>query len=217
MDALSLDGSFITSMAVKRFVFLLAFLLPPWLLLTQDINPLLYEETWLEQETRVINGYAVTKDFEQLPRNPASYNFRPITAVSYKDFQQLRSEMKQKAVLENLDKRSLHEALKRLADSAGGGQLQIYLSRYEENEANFRWYFVILRGEDNEGKLWEKEIGYQAPQNPYERGWWNYVTLDIPIRIKPPFYVYLDQKNSQFLSDFRFHVEEVEKEDASEK
>ncbi|MEJ2593726.1 MAG: hypothetical protein P8100_01025, partial [bacterium] len=176
-------------------------------LLSQEIDSVLYQKTWLDQETRIINGYAVTKDFGQLTRNPAAYNFLPITSVSYKDADQLAEELSDSAQDQNWGEKKLQERIRELQDEAPGGQLQIYISRYNENEANFRWFFVIIRGEDDKGKLWEKEIGYQAPRNPYERGWWNYTTLNIPFDLKPPFYVYLNQKNSKYLSDFRFHIE----------
>ena len=188
-------------------LFLPIVLLFPLFLSAQMIDSVLYQKTWIDQEERIINGYSVTKDFGQLNRNPAAYNFFPITAVSYKDLNQLIRELERKAEEEKWDSEKLRDEMIHLQDKASGGQLQIYISRYEEQLANFRWYFVIIRGEDDKGKLFEKELGYQAPQNPYQRGWWNYITLDLPIKLEVPFYVYLNQKNSHYLSDFRFHIQ----------
>lgn len=190
-------------------VFIIIF---PIFLFGQEIDSVLYQKTWLDQETRMINGYNITKDFGQINRNPAAYNFFPITAVSYKDVDQLQSELENKAAENNWTKEKLDEESDQLQQSSPGGELQIYISRYDENEANFRWYFVIIRGRDDDGKLWEKEIGYQAPQNPYERGWWNYTTLKIPVKLELPFYVYLNHKNSKNLSDFRFHIAKTAKD-----
>ncbi len=204
------------SFLLKR-IFLSAIGLAPLFLLGQEIDSVLYQKTWLDQETRIINGYAVTKDFGNLTRNPAAYNFLPITSVSYKDHDQLLKELREMAQDKNWSEKELQEKTLALLDGAPGGQLQIYISRYNENEANFRWFFVIIRGEDDKGKLWEKEIGYQAPRNPYERGWWNYTTLNIPFELEAPFYVYLNQKNSKYLSDFRFHIEKIDETEESQK
>lgn len=190
-----------------KLIYLVFIVILPSILIGQEIDSVLFRKTWLDQETRVINGYSVTKDFGQINRNPAAYNFFPITAVSYKDFNQLKEQLESVAAENNWSTEKLRQEIITLQDTAPGGELQIYISRYDENQANFRWYFVILRGRDDKGKLWEKEIGYQSPENPYERGWWNYTTLNIPIKLETPFYVYLNHKNSNFLSDFRFHID----------
>jgi len=173
----------------------------------QDINPELYQKTWLDNETRYFNGYAVTKIFGQMPHAPSAYNFLPITSVAYKGLKELKEDLKTKAVERDWSKAELNAQLLNLEQNAQGGMIEIYISRYEENKANFRWFFVIIRGEDDKGKLWEEEIGYQAPEVPYERGYWNYTTMQIPIELKPPFYIYLNDKQSKYLSDFKFLIE----------
>ncbi len=173
----------------------------------QDINPQLYEKTWQDNETRYFNGYAVTKIFGHVFRAPAAYNFLPITAVAYKDMDQLKAELTKTAEENNLSDKERDEDFRELEKKASGGQLEIYISRFDEDRANFRWFFVIIRGADDKGKLWEKYLSYQAPEVPYDRGWWNYTTVKIPIKLSPPFYVYLDDKLSQYLSDFKFRVE----------
>lgn len=173
----------------------------------QDINPKLYEKTWQDNETRYFNGFAVTKIFGHVFRAPAAYNFLPITAVAYKDLSQLKAELTKKAEENKWGNRERDEKFKELEKNAKGGQLEIYISRFDEDRANFRWFFVIIRGADDKGKLWEKYLSYQAPEVPYDRGWWNYTTVKIPIDLTPPFYVYLDDKLSQYLSDFKFRVE----------
>lgn len=175
-------------------------------LLSQEIDPLLYEKSWLEKETRVFNGYPITKEFGQLPHMPKAYNVLPITAVSYKNYNQLTEGLIKEFSEKQDSEKELEKQLHDLEKKAIGGEIQIYISRYEEEDANFKWFFVILRGEDNKGKLWEHEIGYQAPQNPYERGWWNYTAVKVPVEIKPPFFIYLNDKHSKYLSDFMFKV-----------
>lgn len=182
----------------------------------QDINPQLYQKTWLDNEVRYFNGYAITKIFGQMPHAPAAYQFMPITAIAYRGFIGLKDSLLAEAQLNNWKDEELNRKLEELEKNAQGGELEIYISRYDEEQANFRWFFVILRGMDDKGKLWEKELGYQAPQRPYERGWWNYTTLQIPIDVKPPFYVYFNDKSSKYLSDFKFKVEQAPPSSATE-
>jgi hypothetical protein len=168
---------------------------------------MLYEKTWLDKETRIFNDHSITKEFGQMPHSPSAYNVMPITSVSYRSHQQLKEDILSEGKKQNLTELELNERLSALDKNAKGGEIQIYISRYEEEQANFKWYFVVIRGEDDKDKLWEHEIGYQAPQNPYERGWWNYTTVKIPGEIKTPFYIYFNDKHSKFLSDFKFKVD----------
>lgn len=173
----------------------------------QDINPKLYEKTWQDNETRYFNGFAVTKIFGHVFHAPAAYNFLPITAVAYKDLNQLKAELTKTAEENNWSDQQRDEEFKNLEKTAKGGELEIYLARGDEDRANFKWFFVIIRGGDDKGKLWEKDLSYQAPEVPYDRGWWNYTTVKIPIELTPPFYVYFNDKQSQYLSDFKFLIE----------
>jgi hypothetical protein len=179
-------------------------------LISQDINPLLYSNTWLDNETRNFAGYEITKIFGQLPDNPATYNYSPLTAVLYSDAQFLENKMKETAESEQWSKETIDKNLHEIKINSPGGQLQIYLTRYDEERANLKWYFVIIRGADDKDKIWEYDLPYQFPQSPTNSGWWNYKTIDIPIELPEKFYIYLNDKKSQYLSDFKFLVEKVE-------
>lgn len=176
---------------------------------SQEINPVHWQKTWQDKESRYVYGYAVTKEFGQMPHAPAAYNVLPITSVLYKGLNELKEEVKTEAKDNDWSNAELNDRLLDLEQNAQGGMLEIYISRYQEEQANFRWFFVIIRGIEDKDKLWEKEIGYQAPEVPYERGFWNYTTLQIPIELEPPFYIYLNDKESQWLSDFKFKVEDM--------
>jgi hypothetical protein len=173
----------------------------------QEIDHQLYQKTWLDNQVREYNGYLITKVFGHNPHWPSAYNVLPITAISYKSLEDKKVEIRKQAEEEDWPENELNEALRDEEFSARGGELQIYISRYSEENANFRWFFVIIRGAEDKGKLWEHEIGYQAPEVPYERGWWNYKELKIPVEVELPFYVYFNDKQSRYLSDFKFKVE----------
>jgi len=194
---------------MKKTVLVFSLLLMAASITAQEINPLLYESTWMENESRDFNGYRITKIFGELPDNASTYNYSPLTAIGYKPLSLLEENFKQVAEAAHWTEEQLTENLNNLKTKDAGGQLQIYLTRYTEDRANFQWFFIIIRGENDKGKLWEYDIPYQAPQVPVQLGWWNYTTVDIPIELPDKFYVYLNDKKSQFLSDFKFLVEKI--------
>lgn len=194
---------------MKKTVLVFSLLLMVASITAQEINPLLYESTWMENESRDFNGYRITKIFGELPDNASTYNYSPITAIGYKPLSLLEENFKQVAEAAHWTEEQLAENLNNLKSNDAGGQLQVYLTRYTEDRANFQWFFIIIRGENDKGKLWEYDIPYQAPQVPVQLGWWNYTTVDIPIELPDKFYVYLNDKKSQFLSDFKFLVEKI--------
>jgi|AntAceMinimDraft_8_1070364.scaffolds.fasta_scaffold00761_12 hypothetical protein len=175
--------------------------------ISQEINPVLYETAWQDNVTRSMYGYDITKIFGQLPDNPATYNYSPITAVAYKDLNSIENDFKKVEEAENWSPEVLEENIENLKKASIGGQIQIYLTRYDEERANFQWFFIIIRGMDDKGKIWEFNIPYKAPQNPVNNGWWNYTTIEIPVEVPDNFYIYLNDKKSGFLSDFKFLVE----------
>ena len=194
---------------MKKTVLVFSLLLMAAAITAQEINPLLYEATWMENESRDFNGYRITKIFGELPDNASTYNYSPLTAIGYKPLTMLEDNFKEVAEAAHWTEEQLTENLNNLKAKDAGGQLQIYLTRYTEDRANFQWFFIVIRGEKDKGKLWEYDIPYQAPQVPVQLGWWNYTTVDIPIELPDKFYVYLNDKKSQFLSDFKFLVEKI--------
>lgn len=188
-------------------LFILAGTVTPYAVTSQEINPLLYENTWQDNETRSMYGYNITKIFGQLPNDAATYNYSPITAVGYKNLSFLENNFQKVAEVQKWKPDVLEENIQSLQENSVGGQIQIYLTRYSEERANFQWFFIIIRGIDDKGKIWEYYLPYQAPQNPVNSGWWNYTTIEIPVELPDKFYIYLNDKKSGFLSDFKFLVE----------
>jgi len=194
---------------MKKTFFLLALTMTMGVMHAQDINPLLYGSTWLDNESRDFNGYRITKIFGELPDDASTYNYSPLTAVGFKPLSAILTDFDKVAAAQKWNEQEKAENLANVKTKAVGGELQIYLTRNSEDRANFQWFFVILRDKDDKGKLWEYDLPYQAPQNPVQNGWWNYTTVDVPIQLPDTFYIYLNDKKSQFLSDFKFLVEKI--------
>ncbi len=189
------------------FLIVLLGVMAPYSMNSQEINPLLYESTWQDNITKTMYGYDITKIFGQLPDNPSTFNYSPITSVGYKDLVELENNFRKVAEVEKWKPETLEENIQNIQEIAVGGQIQIYLTRYTEDRANLRWFFIIIRGIDDKGKIWEYDIPYKAPQNPVNSGWWNYTTVEIPVELPDSFYIYLNDKKSGYLSDFKFLVE----------
>jgi hypothetical protein len=163
------------------------------------------ERPWLDDQPHMLFGHQVTMKFGEKYTIYRYNNTGEVTSVGYQDLQQTIDSMKVQAKIENWPAQELTDTLEYYRTNAAGGRLFIYLSRYDESQANTKWYFIILRDE-KENKILEKNLAYQAPQTPEGTGWYNYYEFLIDKEIQLPFYVYLNNKTSNHLSDFKFFI-----------
>ena len=143
----------------------------------EDINPLLTNKTWVDSETRTINGYQVTRIDGTDYGNSRNASSGMITSVAYKK-------------------------------DGTGGELEFYITRYEQSLANLKWFMIIIRGEDDKDKIFEQKLDYQAPEMPDGNYFWNYTSIKLPNNIHPPFYVYIRDRNIELLYSTKFLIEE---------
>jgi len=138
-----------------------------------NINPMLTSKTWVDGESRLINGYHVncieSTDYGS-SRNSSS---GMITSVAYTE----------------------------------PNALEFYITRYEQSQANLKWFMIIIRDKDDKEKIFEKKLAYQAPELPEGNYYWNYSTVKLPAHIQPPFYVYIRDRNIQMLYSAKFLIE----------
>ncbi len=174
------------------------------------INPSMTEKPWLDKETRIINDHAITMIFGERPTNYRHMNLGPITAISYQSPGQIADSIKNVAGKENWSDKDLQEKLDYYTSDAPGGIVNVFISRGDEDRANFRWFFLIIRNKVDK-KMTEIYLDYQAPQLPEGNGWWNYTSVLIDKPVEMPFYVYLNDKQSNHLSDFKFEIQPVNK------
>jgi len=170
-----------------------------------SINPQLTERPWIDKETRIIDGHSITQVFGETPEVFRHTNLGPITTVSYQSPEQVTDSIKETAIKTNWSESELDEKLIYYSENAPGGLLNIFISRGDESRANFKWFFVIIRDKEDQ-KVTEINLDYQAPQLPEGNGWWNYTTIMIDKPVQVPFYVYLNDKLSDHLSDFKFEI-----------
>jgi len=145
----------------------------------EELDPQLTNKTWVDNETRTINGFQVTRVDGTDYGNARNSSFGMITSVAYK----------QKTGVER-------------------GQLEFYITRYEQSLANLKWFMIIIRDEDDKDKIFEQKLDYQAPEMPEGNYYWNYTTIKLPDNIHPPFYVYIRDRNIELLYSTKFLIEE---------
>lgn len=174
-----------------------------------NINPTLTEKPWLDKEVKIIDGYSVEMIFGENPTKYRHLNYGPITSIAYHSLDWILKELDSLAATDNwTDEKKKNEIMK-YKEQAKGGVVDVFITRYEEGRANFRWFFIILRNEKDK-KINEIQLDYQAPELPQGNGWWNYKRVPIPIDLSLPFFVYLNDKQSTHLSDFKFEISKAQ-------
>jgi len=144
----------------------------------QTIDSQLTKKTWVDLESRNIHGYTVTRIDGTDYGNSRNSSFGMITSVAYNN-----------------------------SSDNGNAQLEFYITRYEQSQANLKWYMIIIRGEDDKTKIFKKKLDYQSAELPEGNYYWNYTTIDLPNNIHPPFYVYIRDRNIQLLYSTKFKIE----------
>jgi hypothetical protein len=160
---------------------------------------------WLDNEKQLIWDHTVTMLSGQKFTRYKHMNVGEFTTVGYQSLDQILDSLERKAWKESWTEQKVIEKTRYYTENAPGGRLMFFISRYDESQANTRWYFVILR-DSADRKILEKDLDYQAPNNPEGLGWWNYYEFLIGKNIELPFYVYLNNKTSDHLTDFRFLI-----------
>lgn len=154
-----------------------------------EINEQLTERPWLDNSVHDLYGYRITKVFGERPAHDRHSNLGSITTLAYLDPEFLKEKY---------------------GKESPGGALELYITRSTESRANLKWFFVVVRGEDDKEKIMEIELDYQSSQLPGANGWWNFILVLLPDAVDFPFFVYVNDKQSQYLSDFKFKVQPIE-------
>ena len=166
------------------------------------INDKLTERPWLDLHAYELYGYTITQVFGERRAIQSHSNLGSITTMAYLDQQQLLAGINTM----DIPKEKKAELKEKYKNEAAGGAVQLFITRLTESRANFRWFFIVIRGEDDKEKIMEIDLDYQASQLPDANGWWNYTTVLLPKPMNFPFYVYVNDRQSQYLSDYKFKV-----------
>jgi len=174
-----------------------------------EVPEIMRNKLWIDNDEKIIWDHSITMLSGQKPTRYRHSNVGEFTTLGYQSPEQIGQFLKDKASTEGWSDEMLTKEIIRYQELAPGGRLMIFISRYNQTKANTRWYFVILR-DANDEKFIEQDLQYQAPETPEGLGWWNYYEFLIEQPVEMPFYVYLNYKKSEHLTDFRFIIKSPE-------
>jgi hypothetical protein len=198
---------------MKKFITTTLFLLVAVCLSAQEgvvPDDLLIEHRWYDGEMRTIFSHPTTQEFGQREDSRLYQNVGEITNVGYYSVNQVLENIGSKWKQRRVDSETAQNTADSLKKVAPGGYVYLYIERFLENRANLQYFFIIIRDKDDK-TLFTKNFQYQAPSIAATRNtWWNYIVTEIPIELEYPFYIYVNDKQSQFLSDFKFRIDNVE-------
>jgi len=174
---------------------------------------LLIDIRWQDGDTRTIFSHPVTQVYGQREDSKLYQNVGEVTNVGYYSLNQVLENIGSSWKRQKIDSETVHATVDSLKSVAAGGYVYLYIERFLENRANLQYFFIIIRDKDDK-TVYSKYFQYQAPNVTATRStWWNYIVTEIPIELEYPFYVYVNDKQSQNLSDFKFKIEAVELKD----
>jgi len=174
---------------------------------------LLIDIRWQDGDTRTIFSHPITQVYGQREDSKLYQNVGEVTNVGYYSLNQVLESIGSSWKRQKIDSETVHATVDSLKNVAAGGYVYLYIERFLENRANLQYFFIIIRDKDDK-TVYSKYFQYQAPNVTATRStWWNYIVTEIPIELEYPFYVYVNDKQSQNLSDFKFKIEAVELKD----
>jgi hypothetical protein len=197
---------------MKKIITTMLFLLAASVLSAQEgIVPadLLIDQRWQDGEMRTIFSHPTTQEFGQRVNTELYQNVGEVTNVGYYSLNQVLENVGSKWKLRRVDSETAQNTVDSLRKTAPGGYVYLYIERFLENRANLQYFFIVIR-DKNDKQVYTKYFDYQAASVTATRStWWNYVVTEIPVELEYPFYIYINDKQSQFLSDFKFRIDDV--------
>ena len=169
------------------------------------IDPQLTERPWLDKSVHHLYGYEVTMIFGERNALQRHSNLGSITNLAYIDPDSLVSRINSYDLPDSQKEKMLQEA-----SQVSGGAVEIFITRPSESGANFKWFFIVIRGKDDKEKIMEIDLEYQASQLPEANGWWNHTLVFLPRKPDLPFYIYLNDRQSAHLSDFKYQISSID-------
>ena len=198
---------------MKRIFTTMFILLAASMLLAQEgtvPEDLLIDHRWRDGETRLIFDRPTTQVFGQRVESALYQNVGEVTNVGYYSLSQVLENIGSKWKRQRADSENVQQTVDSLKAVAAGGYIYLYIERFLENRANLQYFFIIIRDKNDE-TIYTKNFTYQAPNITATRStWWNYIVTEIPVELEYPFYIYVNDKQSDFLSDFKFRIDDVE-------
>lgn len=154
----------------------------------------------------VTYGHRITEIFSELEFHLGVGLF-PKTNIAYLNYNQLILLMQDTAKRENWTQDRYLQSRNYLRDHAFGGRIILYVERYDQYETNRKLFFVIVRDKD-EKKLKEQHFTNRPADFITTDVFSNWAYIDLDVAVPNNFFVYVNHKQTEHLSDTKFLVEQ---------
>lgn len=183
---------------------------------------LLNDNIWMDGHYRNIFGYPVTQIFgtdnisnERYHGNrfssTAKGGLATVTNVGYRSFADVLNDLKKTWKEHNISESEQQYLTDSLQNIAGGGWIYVYLERPTEDDANLKYFFVVVRDVNDRKKFYEFQFPRKTSLIVAGKGnWWNYYVLPMKSIPEFPFYIYVNDKQTEDLSDYKFKIDAPE-------
>lgn len=153
----------------------------------------------------VTYGHRVTELFSELEFHFGVGIF-PKTNIAYMTYKQLIVLMQDTAKRENWDQEQYIKSRNYLKEHASGGRIILYIERYDQYEANRKHFFIIVRDKE-EKELAEFSFTNKRPDMITNDLFSNWAYADLKNEMPDEFYVYINHRLTDHLSDTKFLIE----------
>ncbi len=198
---------------MKNFTFFSALLsilflafFPFQLIAQETVNEELLVKEWIDGQTITVFNHPTTRVFgETYDKNSIRNYHIPVTNIGYKDVGQLIEEINEIATKESWPGERLEKTISEISSGAKGGRLYVYIERKSNDRARSNYFFVVLRDKKDK-EFYKSNVEKRDPEFGDFGFWSNYFVIDIPMEVELPFFVYVNDRKSSNLSDFKFEV-----------
>ena len=159
-----------------------------------------------EGSVYVTYGHRITEVFSELDYKMGVGLF-PKTNIAFLNYQQLVLLMQDTAKREQWSQEKYMEARNRLKQHAPGGRIILYVERFDMYQTNNKFFFIIIRGND-ENKIFEYQLPYKAAELVTTDVFSNWAIIDVDVPLPECFFIYVNHKMTEHLSDTKFLVEQ---------
>jgi hypothetical protein len=153
----------------------------------------------------VTYGHRITEIFSELEFHMGIGIF-PKTNIAYLTYNQLIVLMQDTAKREQWDQNRYLQSRNHLRDNAFGGRIVLYVERFDQYETNNTFLFVIVRNKEEE-KLLEYDLPRRSADLVTSDVFSNWAYIDINTDLPEDFFIYVNHKLTNFLSDTKFLIE----------
>lgn len=193
------------ALKMKRILYIIVIILAFSTSLNAQIDEALKKIQLYEGSVYVTYGHRISLMFSEIEFYDDIVVY-PKTNIAYYTYQQLIVLAQDTAKREEWNQERYLKSRNYFKEKAKGGRIILYVERYDQYETNNKLFFVIIRDKDD-NKIFE----YNLPRRPADLVtsdvFSNWAYIDVDIELPEEFYVYVNNKMTERLSDTKFLVE----------